>query len=374
MANLDINITMGELVPTIYGGDTFAIVGYSPTPTPQGSIVLTMDAPVLEMSVRSLEPNSIEVTMGLPTLSMRLGNKVEASMPLPTLSFQVTTTILQRYELELPLPTLNFQISSPVHVSIDVALPSFSGALSARLGNRANLTFPSFAGALSASITTGSIGRISGRLPTPTVLMTVSSGSTFSFAGELADIVAGPSGRIVAVLPMPRVEITILGTAGTYEAYAINLKHVPVPGVEPLDEVSRYTNYPFNQILRYKDQYYGVASDGIYLLSGVTDNGTAITWTWKTALEDDNVPEKKTVRSAYFSGRVGQDATITVYSGESGQTAYTYNTPRDANPQNYRKVFGRGVKGKYYAIGASGASTMELDTLELEVDKLTRKI
>lgn len=174
---------------------------------------------------------------------------------------------------------------------------------------------------------------------------------------------------------MARAEISIRSVVTvTYEAYAVNLKHNPKPRIEPVDEVTRYTNYPFNQIVRYKNQYYGIANGGIYLIGGNTDSGTAIPWAWKTALEDNNTLEKKTVRSAYFSGRVGPDAEITVYTGESGQNAYTYTTPRDASPQNYRKVFGRGIKGRYYAVGVTGDTTLDLDGWDLEVDKHARKI
>jgi hypothetical protein len=176
-------------------------------------------------------------------------------------------------------------------------------------------------------------------------------------------------------MPTARAEITLRSVVTvTYEAYAVNLKHNPKKGVEPVDEVTRYTDYPFNQIVRYKNQYYGVSDTGLYLLGGATDAGSPINWAWKTALEDNDALEKKTVRSVYFSGRVGQDAEITIYAGESGQNAYTYNTPRDANPQNYRQVVGRGVKGRYYAIGATGDVTFELDGLDPEVDKLARRI
>jgi hypothetical protein len=160
----------------------------------------------------------------------------------------------------------------------------------------------------------------------------------------------------------------------TYEAYAVNLKHRAAPGVEAIDEVTRYTNFPFNQIVRHQERYYGVADNGLYLLGGDLDVATPIPWAFKTAMTDDKAEEKKTVRALRFSGRVGPAATVTLFSGESGNEAYTYTTPRDATPQNHREKLGRGIKGRYYAIGVAGDGALELDGLEPEVDTLTRKL
>lgn len=326
--------------------------------------------PTLSMVV-SQKISTIQATMPAPVPSVRLGNRVAATMPMPTGLITGTTTGMIRVEVTAPMPTLAASITSPGHVTVVGTVPAPTGAIrgGARIVDVVSMPTGLIQG------TTGSKLIITSTVPMPDGLIQMTSGNTMSFALEVPMPGPGPWGRIVGIVPMAHAEITLRSVVTvTYEAYAVNLKHNPKQGVEPVDEVTRYTNYPFNQIVRYKDQYYGVADTGLYLLGGNTDSGAAIPWAWKTALEDNDVLEKKTVRSAYFSGRVGQDAVITVYAGESGQNAYTYNTPRDANPQNYRKVFGRGVKGRYYAIGATGEVTFNLDGLDLEVDKLARKI
>jgi len=162
--------------------------------------------------------------------------------------------------------------------------------------------------------------------------------------------------------------------AVTYEAYSVNLKHT---SEKPIDEVTRHTNLPFDQIVRWGNSYYGAGATGLFLLGGTTDYAavaTAIPWTFKTAMTDDETPVKKTVRAVRFAGRVGPSATVTIYPGEPGSTPYTYTTPRDATAQNYRQVLGRGIKARYYALGMAGDGVFELDTFEPEVDKLTRKL
>ena len=113
--------------------------------------------------------------------------------------------------------------------------------------------------------------------------------------------------------------------AATYEAYAINLNHKPRPGVVPVDEMTHYTNFPFDRIVRYKNSYFGVAADGLYLLEGTTDHAeptpTPIPWLWKTGLTDFRTPQKKTVESMYFGGRLGPAASVSLHAGDGAQAA-----------------------------------------------------
>ena len=89
-------------------------------------------------------------------------------------------------------------------------------------------------------------------------------------------------------------QLTFIGTAVvavTYEAYAVNLQHKGTDS--PVDEITRYTNFPFERIVRYQNSYFGVAADGLYLLEGTTDHATPATtipWEFKTHLTDFENP------------------------------------------------------------------------------------
>lgn len=218
----------------------------------------------------------------------------------------------------------------------------------------------------------GGVGSVLAGPPMPTLVMAavserhggiavVAPMAFLSAANTL--YISAPMGRLVA---SGSVIIAV-----SYEAYSINLSH---RGPEANDEVSRYDNFPFDRIVRYQGSYFGVAADGLYLLEGTTDDGTAIPYAVKTCIDDFKAPELKTVASAYFSGRLGPDATITLHAGEQGQESYPYNTPRGQGAQNHREKFGRGVKNRYFAIGVAGDGALELDTIELEVNKMSRRI
>ena len=78
--------------------------------------------------------------------------------------------------------------------------------------------------------------------------------------------------------------------------------------------------------------------------------------------------------AAYFAGRLGPAATVTLYAGESGQESYAYTTPRGQTAINHREKFGKGVKNRYFALGIAGADIMDLDAIEPHIDKLSRRI
>ena len=221
----------------------------------------------------------------------------------------------------------------------------------------------------------GSVGNAAATLPLFELTATGTAQNHGSAEITMPALVATPSGT--AYLILPGFTLTAIGTATvavTYEAYALNLNHKEEPRKQPVDELTRYTNYPFDRIVRYKNSYYGMNSTGLYLLEGTTDAGEEIAWDFKTAMSDFGTTQNKTVEVAYFGGRMGPAATITLHVGEKGDEIYNYTTPRGAFVQNYRQAFGRGVKSRYYALEAAGSGDLTLDSITLNVATLARKV
>ena len=230
---------------------------------------------------------------------------------------------------------------------------------------------------LSAAGTSGGLGLASIVMPLFELVAAGTQGSKGSADLLMPAAQLGSLG--VAWLVSPGAKLTAVGSAAVavaYEAYSVNLSHVPKVGdnMAPIDETTRYTNFPFERIVRYQNSYFGVAADGLYLLAGTTDNGSPIPYAVKTAVDDFGGTEKKTVASAYLGGRVGPSTTITLFAGETGQETYPFTTPRGQDAQNHRQRFGRGVKHRYFALGLSGVDALELDDIELDINKLTRRI
>lgn len=228
--------------------------------------------------------------------------------------------------------------------------------------------------------TTGGVGSAQITLPLYEVLAFGSQPNHGS-----ADILC-PAGMVGgsarAALSLPSALVVAIGSAVvavTYEAYSINLNRAldrnPANQYDAqVDEITRYTNYPFDRIVRYQNSYLGVAADGLYLLEGATDNGTAIPYAVRTCITDFGSPEKKTVESVYLAGRLGATATVTHYVGDNTPEAHAFSTPRDATARTHRQKFGRGVKNRYHAVGVAGSDKLTLDTIDFNVGNTKRRL
>jgi len=309
----------------------------------------------------------------LPALSVAIATGANAELTLPKLSAPASATATNYASAEITLPSLSPVISGTVAATAqaDISLPAFTSASYAGALISVNLGSVT----LQATGTTGGVASAQITLPLFEATAVAAANNYGSAAIVLPSLAMGASVRAAASLPS--LSLTAIGTAvvtATYEAYAVNLKHTPRPGVEPVDETTRYTNFPFTHVVRHLKSYYGVNGTGLYLLEGTTDDATPIPWAVKTAMTDFKSPEKKTVASAYFGGRFGPASTVQLHAGEQAPNTYSYSTPRDALAQNHRQAFGKGLKERYYALGASGAGVCEIDSIELDVHKTTRRI
>jgi len=341
-----------------------------------GAATLTAPMPSVRGVARST-PNedALVTTAPAPTLHAFAGANASASIPYPTTDAAGTVVSVGKGAMGAPAATA-----------------SASGSVAA-LGN-ATMTFGSLLGTYRLVGYSGAV--LSVTVGAATTVSSASSGSagTTVLTLPLFELVAAGTVRGVSsaelLAPAPKIGATAqawiavpgatlraIGTAVvavSYEAYCVNLKHMPYPGVVPTDEVTRYTNYPFDRIVRFKNSYFGVAADGLYLLEGTTDSGGApIQWAFKTGVTDFGDPHKKTVESVYFSGRLGA-ATVQAYVGEGAAQSYAYPKPPGNETRNYRQQLGRGLKSRYYSFGAAGTGVMELDSIDFSIGTLTRRI
>ena len=319
--------------------------------------------------------NAASLRAPSPTLFVQAGHNARLTAPRAQLAITGTFTNFGRASLSAPSATLEATgtvsgtgATSPFFAAPMGTLIGYGGAVcSITLTGKAQLE------------ATGTLGSIGGAAITAPLFELVASGTAQNYGG--ADLLApmgkmGGQGQAWLIAPMGRlVAIGSATVTATFDAYAVNLNHPPRrAGQEEVDEVTRYTNFPFTHIVRYQNSYFGAAADGLYLLEGTTDDGAAIPYNVRTCLTDFDTSAKKTVVSAYFGARFGPEAVVSLHAGEKTPNVYTYATPRGATAQNHRQTFGRGVKERYFALGVSGTNELELDSIEFEVAILTRRI
>jgi len=373
-------------VPTLGSTGTVTILATSTLTAPKPTLAATMT--VAGMATADLSAPSS------PTLASYTGAVVRTlrTTSKPSLSASVTVGSVARASVGPAAPALSAHTGATARLqppAPTLAAEVLSGGLAdAALSTTTRAKLVGYSGAVcsvsitgkptvTASGTTGGVASLAVVCP----LFELTAAATAQNHGSASLLAPSPrlGAQAQAWLAPPIARLTAIGSAtitATYEAYAVNLGHRPrVTNQElPIDEVTHYTNFPFTHVVRYQNSYYGANSTGLYLLEGTTDAGTEIPWAVKTAMDDFKTPLKKTVASAYFGGRFGPASTVQLHAGEQAPNTYSFSTPRDRLAQNHRQVFGKGVKERYYALGASGTGVCELDTVELETHNMTRRI
>lgn len=308
------------------------------------------------------------------------GAMARITLTMPTLAVTGETTTIGSASLAMPRFSLSASgdtealASAELTVSSGYELSAYTGAvLAATLINRFTLSATSDAGAI-----------MSAMLEMPQFTLTFEASVESFGTAELTMPMLVPVGSGQARMTMPPFRLNAVATAivaATYEGYAVNLRAPLDSEAQRRDvypEVTRYTGMPFNQIVRFDDNYYGVANDGLYLLGGDTDDGAAIAWAFDTCMTDFGSKQQKRAVSVYIGGRLEDQATLTVYPSEGVGTSesYAYTTPRGEGAQNYRQKVGKGIKARYYAFGLAdtAGNYIEIDSMDFEAPILKRAI
>ena len=291
-----------------------------------------------------------------------------------TLVASITVPISVRAELVGPMGDLVGSGTVSVAMRADLRLSS-AGTIEAYSGGHATLEAPM--GTLNAIAAVGILAHFAGTAPMGSLSAIATAGIVVRAELTAPMLVPTPNAR--ATLTAPMGFLTAYGHAvvtTTYEAYAVNLK----PGDRMPNQVTRYTNYPFNQIIRFQGNYYGVASDGLYLLGGDTDyhavTPTGPSWAIKTAITDFGSSMNKVTRETFLGARLGPAVSASVSIGEAADVTYVAKILRGQKAQNHRVKYGKGLEARYWSFGFSDAAggQVEIDTLEFDMRETGRKL
>lgn len=353
-------ISVNTLQPwTMFGGEAWPLNGVVDTDLPGGYVVVANGYPVVANGVTGTLP-------GL-TMAAFSGATAHPTLPALTLTATGTVTIVGRVDAVLPMPTL-------------VANGMVGGASAAYLQHGGRYEVAANTGAQAVlehgGRYTTSVSGLTGGLATAE-LATVgrydvnASGTAESYA--VADMVlpalqTAPSGQ--AWLVAPSLTMHASGSevvAVTYEAYAINLT---------TGAVTHYTNYPFDNILRFGDRYYGIASSGVYLLGGALDGLDQIDAHIKTFQTTFGTTAQKRLSYVYASGRSEQGVVVGVTADEGDTYEYESDWGEVPGNTNHRTTVGKGIRGVYYALDVKNVAggSLELDELKALVTPTMRRV
>lgn len=315
---------------------------------------LSVNLPLFDFTANggTLVPNTLTVTLATPILSAVGGGELSASM-LPTFTANGYAEDWGNISAEMPL-TFSANGYLAVDSSFAISMPF---AFSANGGGELNVTTSAFT--ISASGIVGSVGELSIIVPNFTF---VASGNTTSTIGTLAvqmPFLVANYGSLYAEMALDFKAWTA-PVQNSLTAYAMNIKNA---------ETTTYSNFDFKFIMRLGFDYYGVKDDGLYLLGGVTDNGTSIAASVKTAQNMFGTNLRKRSPKIYLDteNTVAIKPIIDTVEGD-----YTYESDFGG-----RKVsLGRGYEGKIWEFELSKVydEDWRVGAMEVQLDVLSRRI
>jgi hypothetical protein len=126
--------------------------------------------------------------------------------------------------------------------------------------------------------------------------------------------------------------------------------------------VTEYTNYAFNSFARMGNKYLGATKDGLYELTGDTDNGTSIIADLKSGLAQFAGVHLSSFKAAYIAARGGGNFIVRVTTGDGSKYDYAVTTQ---SMKTARINIGKGIRARYFAFELiSTGQDFDLDSLE----------
>ena len=138
---------------------------------------------------------------------------------------------------------------------------------------------------------------------------------------------------------------------------------------------TEYTNYAFDSFCRAHDgKYYGIKSDGLYLLEGVDDSGSNIDSVIDYGDLDFGTDALKHVTNTYanVSSSDKMELRITQSGNEYSYLARSYSD----DVQTHRFDCGRGLRANLFGIKIANTEGCDftLDSVEISVVKTKRRV
>jgi len=231
---------------------------------------------------------------------------------------------------------------------------------------------------VTGEILAGSVSEASPRLPAVTVLGEILGGSVGGGLVALPGVRVAAEGYAVASIESGdiRIALAVTGTifgpavgaaAATGAALSLNTATLAL---------TRYTGLAFNSFARVGSRVLAAGADGIHLLAGASDAGTAIDASFTTGHIDFGAKHEARLVALFVSYRTEGAMRITVRADDLASHTYLLDQSRGSGVYRNRVKFGRGMKGRYWSIrfeNVDGAD-FSIDRIEPEKQRAARKL
>jgi hypothetical protein len=297
------------------------------------------------------------VTMTLPSLRL-VSNDPDAigiSLPAPRLVIQAQTGFVGTVTFRAPAPSIATIGNAPFIATSALSISpriSIQGAV----GSGADVALTLRRLALAASGYTGTVGRVNVTLPIVDL----------SAAGYEAQI-----GTANLSIPM-----LVLQATGYETLVAPGANASTVVMHTETQAVTRYTNYQFNSFARFNGVYLGAKDDGIFALTGASDNGVLIQAAARVGITDFGTSHLKRVDRVYVGYKTDGDMILRVTTEDKSVRDYRMRSLGLAGDHTNIVKFGRGLEARYwqFELRNENGADFELDAMELKPFVLKRRL
>lgn len=140
--------------------------------------------------------------------------------------------------------------------------------------------------------------------------------------------------------------------------------------------ITEYLDYPFNSFAMLNGKMLGANANGLYILEGDDDDGSAISAILRTVLHDFGDSILKRLRACYLGIKFTGKMIIKPVGEEEIVGLPTPITSSDTGYNIRRAKLGRGPKNTYWAVEISNnaGADFTIDTIELEQMSTARRI
>lgn len=324
------------------------------------TVGLVLPTPKLIAKGETTNVGTVSLTLPTPVLQAHGANAVTLTLPVPRIAVTGATGRIGYVQLVLPTPVLAASGKVPFTGGILLVLPKPQLAITGRVGNYASVALALRGIALAAEGATGIIGSAHLTLPTPVI--------------NVAGYQQG-RGTVTLVLPMLILQSTGQVTDVTTSSPDGNVLPAVVMQTET-GALSNYTNFPFNSFAAFNGAYLGASAEGLFVLTGDTDNTTFIQAAARVGITDFGTSFLKRIDRCYVGYRTDGNLIVRVFTDEVNVRDYLMTAyGKDGLHGNHTRI-GKGLAARYwqFEIRNQNGAQFQINAFELKPTHLRRRI
>lgn len=339
-------------VPTLLAKGQTAVSGF---------VALTLPTPTLLAKGEVSAVGTVQLVLPVPVLSAHSPSKAALTLPVPKISAAGNTGSVGNVQLVLPVPVLTATGKIPFTASVVLPFPKPVLTITGRVGNVARVAITLRGIALAAEGRTGTVGTVQLVLPIHGALQ--ASGyqqGTGSVVLTLPALHLYATGQTSGVVPGLPDGVVLPATVMHTETGAL----------------SHYTNFPFNSMCAFNGAYLGASAEGLFVLTGDTDNTTLIQAAARTGITDFGTSFLKRIDRCYVGYRTNGDLVVRVFTDEVNIRDYLITQYGKAGLHGNHTRIGKGLAARYwqFEIRNQNGAQFQLNAFELKPTHLRRRI